>query len=184
VPASGLMVAQGFSQVTELDTFFGEVVFAGNHPAAVLAVANGSVEAAATFDANVPVQADEGAIEAGTLCGYDDQGIEGPATEAEWPYLAQMTEEEIAAIYDACPEGNLVVFHQSALIPETPFAVRKDLPESFKLAVQEALLAIADDQELVSALERYYVNPTNGGDFAAIDALYNPLRDLGRLLGE
>jgi phosphonate transport system substrate-binding protein len=184
VPASDLMVKLGFTNVTELDTFFGEVVFAGNHPAAVLSVANDSIEAGATFGANLPAQADEGAIEAGTLCGYDDQGIEGPATVEEWPYNGEMTTEEIAAIYDACPEGNLVVFHQSPLIPETPFAIRRDLPESFKVAVQDALLAVADDQELVNALERFYVNPTNGGDNAAIDALYNPLRDLGRLLGE
>ncbi len=184
VPASGLMVEQGFTEATELDTFFGEVVFSGNHPASVLAVANDSVEGAATFDGNVPVQVDEGAIEASTLCGYDDQGIEGPATVEEWPYLAEMTTEEIMAIYDACPDGSLVVFHQSALIPETPFAVRSDLPDSFKAAVQTALLAIADDQELVDALERYYVNPTMGGDYAAIDALYDPVRKLGELLGE
>jgi phosphonate transport system substrate-binding protein len=184
VPATDVMIANEFTEPTQLDTYFGELVFAGNHPASVLAVANGSVQAGATFDANLPVQADEGAIEAGTLCGYNDMSIEGPATEEEWPYLAPMTSEEIQAIYDECPEGSLVVFHQSPLIPETPFAVRKDLPESFKMAVQDALLAIADNQELVDALERYYVDPSEAAGVESIDALYDSLRKLGELLGE
>jgi phosphonate transport system substrate-binding protein len=184
VPAADIMLANDFTEFTQLDTFFGEVVFAGNHPAAVLAVANGSVEAAATFDANLPAQVDGGAIAPEQLCGYTDMGLEGPATEEEWPYLAAMTREEIMAIYDECPEGSIVVFHQSPLIPETPFAVARSLPESFKKAVQDALLSVADNQELVNELERYYVDPTGGAGLEAIDALYDSLRELGRLLGE
>jgi phosphonate transport system substrate-binding protein len=184
VPAADAMTANEFTEATQLETFFGELVFAGNHPAAVLAVANGSVQAAATFDANLPAQVDQGAILPEQLCGYTDMGIDGPATAAEWPFLEALTVEEIAAINAECPEGSLVVFHQSPLIPETPFAVRSDLPESFKSAVQTALLSIADNQELVNALERYYVDPTAAAGVDSIDALYDPLRVLGQLLGE
>jgi ABC-type phosphate/phosphonate transport system substrate-binding protein len=76
------------------------------------------------------------------------------------------------------------VFHQSPLIPETPFAVRGDLPQSFKDAVKEALLSFADDQERVLKLERYYVDPTVGENARAesIDAIYDSLRDIARLL--
>jgi phosphonate transport system substrate-binding protein len=179
VPATDILLDQQFTDPAEIEDF-AAVQFAGNHPSAVLAVFNGTVEAAATFDANIPVQADEGAIT--DLCGYNDMGIDGPATAEEWPYLEAMTRDEIMAIYDACPEGSLVVFHQSPLIPETPFAINANYPDSFKNAVRDALLAIADDQELVNALERYYVDPSETAGLESVDALYNSLRDIARLL--
>lgn len=86
------------------------------------------------------------------------------------------------AIYEACPEGSLVVFHQSPLIPETPFAIKASLPESFKTAVTDALLAISENQDLVNELERYYVDPTEEAGVENIDALYNSLRDIATLL--
>jgi hypothetical protein len=43
---------------------------------------------------------------------------------------------------------------------------------------------VADNQELVNELERYYVDPTGGAGLEAIDALFDSLRELGRLLGE
>jgi ABC-type phosphate/phosphonate transport system substrate-binding protein len=76
----------------------------------------------------------------------------------------------------------MVVFHQSPLIPETPFAIRSDLPQSFKDAVTTALLAVAEDQALVDALERYYVDPSENAGVDSIDALYNSLRDIATLL--
>ncbi|MCS7072757.1 MAG: PhnD/SsuA/transferrin family substrate-binding protein, partial [Anaerolinea sp.] len=155
------------------------VTFAGNHPAAVLAVVNDNVEAGATFDANLPVQADEVGFE---LCGYNNMNIEGPATAEEWPYLEPMTQEEIMAIYEECPEGSIVVFHQSPLIPETPFAVNSNLPESFKQELQAALLDVANNPELVAQLERYYVDPSETAGVEDIDALYDSLRDIARLL--
>jgi ABC-type phosphate/phosphonate transport system substrate-binding protein len=152
---------------------FASVSFAGNHPTAVLSVWNDTVEAGATFDGNLAVQVEEAGIE---LCGYTDMAIDGPATAAEFPYLEAMTRDEIMAIYDECPEGSIVVFHQSPLIPETPFAINAALPETFKAAVTDALLAIADDAELVAALERYYVDPTEEAGVESIDSLYDSLR--------
>ncbi|NWF67488.1 MAG: phosphate/phosphite/phosphonate ABC transporter substrate-binding protein [Chloroflexi bacterium] len=179
VPATDILLNQQFTDPAQIEEFT-SVQFAGNHPAAVLAVANGTVDAGATFDANLTAQADQGAIT--NLCGYTDQGIEGPATAEEWPYLEAMTDEEIMEIYEACPDGSIVVFHQSPLIPETPFAIRADYPQSFKDAVQAALLAIAEDQDVVNALERYYVDPRESAGVETIDALYNSLRDIAALL--
>ncbi len=178
VPATDILLDQEFTDPAQIEAF-ASVTFAGNHPNAVLAVWNDQVEAGATFDANLAVQVAEAGIE---LCGYTDMSIDGPAVAEEWPYLEAMTEEEITAIYEACPEGSLVVFHQSPLIPETPFAIKSTLPESFKTAVQDALLAIADDQELVNAIERYYVDPHEAAGFDNIDGIYNSLRDIAVLL--
>ncbi len=180
VPANDILQAMEFDDAAQIEEF-ANVTFAGNHPTAVLSVFNDTVEAAATFDGNIPVQADEGAIE--NLCGYTDMGIDGPATAAEWPYLVAMTRDEIMAIYDECPEGSLVVFHQSPLIPETPFAINAALPESFKTAVQDALLAVADNQELVDELERYYVDPSEEAGVESIDSLYDSLRAIAANLG-
>ena len=116
------------------------------------------------------------------LCGYEDKGIDGPATAEEFPYLNPMTREEITAIYEECPEGSLVVFHQSPLIPETPFAIKSTLPESFKTAVKDAQLAIGDNQDMVNELERYYVDPSEAAGVESIDALYDSLRDIAQLL--
>jgi phosphonate transport system substrate-binding protein len=171
VPATDILTAQGFEEPAQIEEFVGELVFAGNHPASVLAVWNDTVEAGATFDANLFVQIEEAGVE---VCGVGENG--------EWPYLEAMTRDEITAIYDACPDGSLVVFHQSPLIPETPFAIRADLPQSFKDAVQAALLDVVNNPELIMAMERYYVDPRENAGLESIDALYNPLRDIARLL--
>lgn len=172
VPANDILQTMGFDDPAQIEEF-ASVNFAGNHPTSVLSVWNDTVEAGATFDGNLAVQVEEAGI---ALCGYTDMGIEGPATAEEFPYLNAMTQEQIMAIYEECPEGNIVVFHQSPLIPETPFAINAALPESFKTAVTDALLAIADDQELVNALERYYADPREEAGVESIDALYNSLR--------
>lgn len=178
VPATDILIDQEFTDPAEIEDF-AAVSFTGNHPAAVLAVSNDNLEAAATFDTNLALQAAETGVE---LCGYTDLAIDGPPTAEEWPYLNAMTREEIMAIYDTCPEGSLVVFHQSPLIPETPFAVKSTLPESFKAAVKAAILDVANQPELVAALERYYVDPTESTGAESIDAVYNPLRDIATLL--
>jgi phosphonate transport system substrate-binding protein len=178
VPATDILLAQEFTDPAQIEEF-ANVTFAGNHPSAVLAVWNDSVEAAATFDANLPAQVADAGVE---LCGYTDMGIDGPATAEEWPYLEAMTRDEIMAIYESCPDGSVVVFHQSPLIPETPFAIRADYPDSFKTAVTDALLSIANDPELIAELERYYVDPTEAAGVESIDALYNSLRDIAALL--
>lgn len=178
VPATDILLNQEFTDPAQIEEF-ASVSFAGNHPSAVLAVWNDNVEAGATFDANLPVQADEAGVE---LCGYTNMNIDGPATAAEWPYLEAMTREEIMAMYEECPEGSIVVFHQSPLIPETPFAINGNLPQSFQDAVQAALLDVANNPELVAELERYYVDPREAAGVENIDNLYDSLRDIATLL--
>jgi phosphonate transport system substrate-binding protein len=173
VPANDILQTMMFEDPAQIEEF-AQVNFAGNHPTAVLSVFNDTLEAAATFDANLPVQADEGAIT--ELCGYTDMGIDGPATAEEWPYLEALTRDEIVAMYDACPEGSIAVFHQSPLIPETPFAINAALPESFRMAVQTALLDIVNNPDLIAELERYYIDPTENAGVESIDALYDSLR--------
>lgn len=171
IPATDLMTTMGFTDPAQIETFVSPV-FAGNHPAAVLAVQNGTTDAGATFDGNLITQAQAGQIQ---LCGYN------PDTN-EFPYLAAMTQEEIDAIYNDCPDGNIVVFHQSPLIPQTPFAINSALPQSFKDAVKAALLDVANHPELTVALSRYYVDPTALLGLDTLDAYYNPLRDTATLL--
>lgn len=178
VPATDILLDQEFTDPAQIEEF-ASVSFAGNHPTAVLSVWNDSVEAGATFDGNLAVQVEEAGV---SLCGFEDKNIDGPATPAEFPYLSAMTQDEIMAIYNECPDGSLVVFHQSPLIPETPFAIRSTLPESFKTAVKDALLAISDNQDLVNELERYYVDPTEAAGVESIDELYNSLREIAQLL--
>jgi len=120
-------------------------IFAGSHPSAMLALINGDVLAGVTYEGNLINQRSEGMAE---VCGF-----EGDATGVT------LTQETIDEIYDDCPDGSLVVIAQSPPIPNTPFAVRADLPESLKEAVKDALLAIIEDQELVERVGRAYVDP-------------------------
>lgn len=177
VPANDIMLAQGFDDPAQIEEF-AQVSFAGNHPSSVLAVWNDAVEAGATFDTNLANQVAEAGVE---LCGYTDMQIDGPPTAEEWPYLNAMTQDEIDAIYNDCPDGSLVVFHQSPLIPETPFAVNGNLPESFKMALTAALMDVANNQDLVNGIERFYVDPTGQGP-EGIDALYDNLRAIAENL--
>jgi len=171
IPATTVMAQMGFTDPAQIEEF-AQIIFAGNHPSAVLSVAEGTTDAGATFDGNLVAQADEGLID---LCGYN-------STTGEFPYYQAMTQEEIDAIYAECPDGSIVVFAQTNVIPETPFAVRGDLPQTFKDAVQTALLDVASDPELIVGIERYYVNPTEMLGLDTLDNLYDGLRDTADLL--
>lgn len=175
VPATDILTDQDFDSKEQIDTFLGQAVFAGNHPASVLAVVEDKTEAGATFDDNLFDQVTKADIK---ICG-----VTSPDKDAN-PFKKAMTKEQIMEIYEDCPEGDIAVFHQSPLIPQTPFAVNKNLPASFRSAVKIALLNIYKDTELVTALGRYYVDPTSvRTDIKSIDALYDPLRNIATKLG-
>ena len=62
------------------------------------------------------------------------------------------TEGRAQELYDACPDGSIVIMAQySDPIPNTPFAVRQDLPATFKSAVKDALLSMKDDPEFIKS---------------------------------
>jgi phosphonate transport system substrate-binding protein len=173
VPATDIMNAMTFDSKDQLDTFF-TATFAGNHPSAVLAVANGTTVAGATFDDNLVDQVKEAGLK---ICGITSED------KSQNPFHSVMTEEQIMKIYDECPEGDIAVFHQSPLIPQTPFAVSTSLPQTFKDAVKAALLNIANDQANVDAITRFYMDPTLiDSSLPNIDALYNPLRVIAEKL--
>lgn len=121
-------------------------IFAGSHPSAMLALINDDVQAGVTYEGNLINQRSEGLAE---VCGFEDD--ETGVT---------LTPEMLSEIYEDCPDGSLVVIAQSDPIPNTPVAVREDLPESFKAAVAEALLSIKDKPEVLAEVGRWYVDPS------------------------
>ena len=146
-------------------------IFAGSHPSAITALANDQVVAAVTYEGNMLAVAEEGVAE---ICGF-----------AEGRVGIQLTQAQIDEIYEDCPEGNLVVIAQSDPIPNTPFAISPDMPESFREAVREALLKTADNPDFIQAFGSYYVAPEsildtidNTSDF------YNVVRDIAAVTVE
>lgn len=147
-----------------------KTVFAGSHPTAVLALENDNVVAAATHENNLLNLIREGQVNG---CFYED-GIANRGTPR--------TAEEIKKTYDACEDGKIVIIAQSDPIPNTPFAVRGDLPDTLKQAIKDALLAIKDDPEAVALDRRWFVDPTEQLGYDHLDQYYNSLRDIAKLL--
>jgi len=177
MPSLTIMAAEKLDTKDQLDSFFGQATFAGSHPASVLAVWNGTTDAGATFDDNLVAQANGDA--AVPICGIEKDTVSGMEV-----FHSPMTQEQIDQIYNNCSDGNIAVFAQSVAIPQTPFAVNKNLPQSFKDAVKQALLDMADEQSVVDALGRFYVDPTTlDKSLDSDDAFFNPLRDAARKLG-
>lgn len=161
-PKTGLIKA-GIDPDTEMET-----VFAGSHPTAVLSVWNDTTQAGATFEGNLYRLASEGQIE---FCGFPD----GRSSVVRTP-------EEVQAVFDACPDGHLVILGYSDPIPNTPFAVNSELPESFKAAVTELLLEVKDNPELIRSLKQWYDMPPAELNLPTVDSYFNSLRDIARLL--
>lgn len=63
-------------------------------------------------------------------------------------------------------------------IPNTPFAIRAELPPSFKAAI----LNTVNQTELVAATGRWYIDPTADLALTHLAQLYNSLRDVAQLL--
>lgn len=75
-----------------------------------------------------------------------------------------------------------MVIAQTDPIPNTPMAVNKNLPESFKTALKDALLKVKDNPELVKQTGNWYVDPHKEMGLQTLDQFYNPLRDIAKLL--
>jgi phosphonate transport system substrate-binding protein len=145
-----------------------KTVFAGSHPTSVISVWNKKAAAGATYEQNLFDLVANNQVEA---CLWPDKEIN-----------KKRTAEEIKAVYDACPDGKLVIIGMTDPIPNTPFAVRADLPASFKMEVKNALLSVKDKPELITAYRGWYVDPSVSLKLANLDAFYNPLRDIAKLL--
>jgi phosphonate transport system substrate-binding protein len=164
IPRSYLL-EQGIDTETDMET-----IFAGSHPTSGLALWNDKVDVAASTETTLVNMAAEDQIE---YCGFED----GQIGKVRTP-------EEIKAVFDACPDGSIVALAYSSPIPNSPFSVRSDLPESLKQAIKDALLATPDDPEFIAATGRWYVDPNLDQDLglAHLDNYYDPLREVARLL--
>jgi phosphonate transport system substrate-binding protein len=145
-----------------------KTVFAGSHPTSVLSVWNDKAPAGATHEGNLKRLDDEKQID---WCNYPDGKYNVPRTQAE-----------IDAHFASCPNGSIVILAQTDPIPNTPFAVRSELPDSFKSAVKAALLTTKDNPDFIKARKAWYVDPSVDLKLARLDQFYNPLRDIARLL--
>lgn len=158
-----LLIKKGLNPDKDMQT-----VFAGSHPTSVLSVWNDKAPAGATNESNLKKLNDEGQIK---WCAYADGKINQPRTEAE-----------MKAYYDSCPTGTIVALAQTDPIPNTPFAVRSDLPATLKTAIKEALLTTKDNPAYITARKAWYVDPSVGLKLDSLDKFYNPLRDIAKLL--
>ncbi|MEM9955066.1 MAG: phosphate/phosphite/phosphonate ABC transporter substrate-binding protein [Chloroflexota bacterium] len=165
----------GLDTPSDVDSWLNPI-FAGSHPSAVLALINDDVIGAVTFEGNLINQRAEGLAE---VCGFEDDQVG-----------ITLTPEAIQEIYDDCPDGSLVVIAQSPPIPNTPFAVRSDLPESLKQAVKDALLRIIEDPALIEEIGRIYVDPAEIPALAealgieTILDFYDPVRAIADITAE
>jgi phosphonate transport system substrate-binding protein len=158
-----LLVQLGLDPDTEMNT-----VFAGSHPTAVISVWNDKAPAGATHEGNLMRLRDEGQIE---LCWFEDGKT-----------AVRRTQEEIDALFNSCPDGQIAILGIADPIPNTPFAVRTELPDSFKATVKAALLDTINQPELISATSRWYVDPSAEVGVEQLDQFYNSLRDIATLL--
>lgn len=145
-----------------------QAVFAGSHPTSVISVWNDKAPAGATNEGNLVRLADSGQIK---WCNYPDGQINKVRTAAE-----------IKAVHDACPNGNIVVLAQTDPIPNTPFAIRQELPDSFKAEVKKALLDIKNQPELIAKTKYWFDDPSGEMGLQSLDQFYNSLRDIAKLL--
>lgn len=142
-------------------------VFAGSHPSSVVAVWNGKADAGATFEDNLYTLQNNGQVD---FCGwYDGQ-------------TRKRTQQEITANFNSCENGKLAIIAFSDPIPNTPFAVNKNFPASFKNAVKAALLTTKDNAEFIGAASSWYVDPTAQFKLKRLDNFYDPLREVAKLL--
>jgi len=158
-----LLVQLGLDPDNEMDA-----IFAGSHPTAVLPVWSGQSTACGTNELNLLRLQQEGVVD---FCGWEDGD-----------YGRKRSEEEIRATFEACPDGNLAILAMSDPIPSTPFAVRSNLPQSFKDAVREALLDVKNQPDIIATTRRWYADPTEKLGLDSLDQLFNGLRDAAKLL--
>lgn len=143
-------------------------VFAGSHASAVMAVENGKVDACATLEDNLFRLQKEKMI---AFCSYPDNKAR-----------IVRTQEELDALYETCPDGNLVIFAQSDPIPSTPFAIRKELPQSFKDKVRNVLLDIKNHPDIIRETCSWYVDPSAELGYETVDQCFNSVREVAKLL--
>lgn len=143
-------------------------VFAGSHPTSIIALWNGKSDAAASTEATLYNLAQANQIE---FCGFSDGQVG-----------IDRTTQDVQSLFDSCPNGKIAMLAFSDPIPNTPFAVRAELPATLKTAIRDSLLAMKDDTALVAVSKRWYLDPTKERGLTNLDAAYNPLREIAKQL--
>lgn len=145
-----------------------KTIFAGSHPSSAIALWNDKVDAAATTETTLYNLAENNQIE---FCGFPDGEIG-----------KDRTQEEIKQLFDSCPDGKIAMLAISDPIPNSPFSVRSDLPQSLKDAIHQALVETKDDPAFIEATGRWYVDPSKERGLKSLDDYYDPLRDVAKQL--
>ncbi|MGB3330675.1 MAG: PhnD/SsuA/transferrin family substrate-binding protein, partial [Thermomicrobiales bacterium] len=128
------------------------------------------VDAAASTETTLYNLAKEGQID---FCGFPDGEVGKPRTP-----------EEIQAVFDTCPDGSVAMLAMSDPIPNAPFSVRADLPQSLKQAIKDALRATPNNADFISATGRWFIDPNIDQNLglAHLDNYYDPLREVAKML--
>lgn len=142
--------------------------FSGGHGPSLVALWNGTADAVASAEPALSNARRNNMFE---YCGFPEDEIG-----------RKRTPEEIKAVFDACPDGKLAAIHYSFAIPGTPIAFRADLPADLKAKIRESLLSTPNDPEFVRSSKRWYVDPTRELGLPNLDAYYNQLREVAKLL--
>ena len=90
--------------------------------------------------------------------------------------------DEIAQVASSCDAGSIVVLAISDPIPNTPFAVRQNLPASFKDSLKTALLNVKNQPDVIKGIGEWYVDPTADPKLDKLDSFYDPLRTVAKVL--
>lgn len=142
--------------------------FAGSHASSLIALWNGTSDAAVSSEPSLRNIMVNGQVE---YCGFPDDEVG-----------RRRSPDEIKAVFDACPDGKLAPIHYSFPIPGTPIAFRADLPADLKAIIKASLLSTPDDPEFIRAASRWYVDPSPALGLPSLDAYYDPLRKVATLL--
>jgi phosphonate transport system substrate-binding protein len=164
IPRS-MLVEAGLNPDSDMET-----IFAGSHPTSGIALWNDKVDAAASTETTLANLAAEGQIK---YCTFADGEVGKPRTQ-----------EEIQAVYDACPDGHVVAIAFSDPIPSTPFTVNKNLPASLKEAIKDALLATKEDAAFIAETGRWFTDPNIDQNLGLphLDSYYDGLREVAKVL--
>jgi phosphonate transport system substrate-binding protein len=109
----------------EVENWLGDVVYAGNHPSALLSVLNGDTDA--------------GALASNSSNVVNENGVWKIAPDSEFA--------------DHPAADDFMVLAESVPIPRTVEAVKADLPDSLKQALTDCFLAVADEPSLAEFRE-------------------------------
>lgn len=141
--------------------------FAGTHPSSILAVLNDDVDAGATYEVAFHKRMQ-------LIYGKDHQ------LYPDGKLHKSRTEQELKELYNKASDGDLIILAQSKPIPNTPFAVRKDLPDAFRSQLKKILLNYKFepnlDEKNDGVLTKWYVDPAVRLGLNHLDEFYDDLR--------